>query len=112
MVAESTAFQYPKSHVSLFRINERKRDWSIEFTGLPPYYSPVLLAVPEDGWTLLQSGRSVKRVSLDKGAVLEEFPKEKNEFIQARWIGSQRIMCLARNRSKSAAGTLELYKIE
>ncbi|MFO8068665.1 MAG: tetratricopeptide repeat protein [Alkalibacterium sp.] len=112
MVAESTAFQYPKSNVSLFRITDRKKEWNIEFSDLPSYHSPVLLSVPENGWTLLQSGRLLKRVSLDNGEVLEEFPKEKNEFVQARWLASKRMLCVSRNRSKSAGGTLELYKIE
>lgn len=112
MVAEATAFQYSKSQVTLFRVNERKREWSIEFTDLPPYHSSVLLSVPEDGWTLLQSGRLLKRVSLDNGEVLEEFPKEKNEFVQAQWLGAQRMLYISRNRSKSTDGTLELYKIE
>ena len=51
-------------------------------------------------------------ITADNGEVLEEFPKEKNEFVQARWLAPQRMLCVSRNRSKSAGGTLELYKIE
>jgi len=99
--------------VSLFCITERKKKWSIEVNYSRVFPYPVLLTAPEDGWALLQSEKLLKWVLLDKGEVLEELPKGENENLGARWLGSQRMLCLSRNRFlREAAGTLELYKIE
>lgn len=112
MVDERNAFQYSKSHVSLLRVSEQKKLWSIELTDIAPHHSPILLSVPEEGWALLESGRLLKRVSLDNGEILEVFPKEKPEFIQAQWLGSYRMLCVSRNRSKDEPGKLDIYRID
>lgn len=111
MVNSTNATLYPDSHVSLFSVSQSKKEWTINLTDIAPFHSPISLTVPEEGWALLQSGRLLKQVSLDNGEVLAEFPKEKDEFVQARWLRSHRILCISRNRSKDDPGTLELYKI-
>lgn len=99
--------------VSLFCLTERKKEWSIELNYSRTFPYPVLLTAPEAGWALLQSEKLLKLVLLDKGEVLEEFPKGENENLEARWLGSHRMLCLSRNRFlKKTAGTLELYKTE
>ena len=112
IVDERNAFQYSKSHVSLLRVSDQKRLWGIDLKDLAPHNSPILLSVPEEGWALLQSGRQLIRVSLDNGEILEQFPKEKPEFIQAQWLSSHRILCVSRNRGKDAPGKLDIYKCD
>jgi len=112
MVTDSTATRYPRSQVTLFHTSQMKREWTLEFTDILPYYEPILLSVPEQDWALLQSGQQLMQVSLNSGKVLVQFPKEKSEFVQACWLNSHRILCISRNCSKADPGQLELYKIE
>jgi hypothetical protein len=111
IVSEIQAGRYPNAIITLFSLGDRKKKWTIEIRDLKPWHKPVLLSAPNDRWALIQTGKLLKRISLRDGSVIQTFSKQPQEVIEANWLPSKKIMCLARQLARDTGGALELYKM-
>jgi hypothetical protein len=115
IVNEIHAGRYPNAVVTLFSISDRKKIWSLEIKDLKPWREPVLLSVPEEGWALIQTGKLLKQISLEDGKTLRVLPKQTQEFVEARWLESKKILYISRNPErgyrKRAPGLIECYRV-
>jgi hypothetical protein len=111
-VDETYAARYPNVIVTLFSVAEWEKKWTIEIADLKPERNPVLLSEPREGWALIQTGKLLKRTSLQDGNAVCIIQKQLPELIGAEWLPSKRLMYLSRNPDRDSAGMLECYRME
>lgn len=100
------------SFVSLFSLSDKTTKWTVKLDTLEEWRNPLLFSSPEEKWALVTSGLSIRRISLPEGKSTHMIPAQPNEFIEARYLPSKRVLCIARNPNERIPGKLEWYEIE
>lgn len=103
--------------ICLFSTVENKAIWALHLYGFPRWRKPVLLTCCDEKWALVQTMNSIRRISLPEGKSIQMIIKQKpdrffDELIEAKWLPSKRLLCVARNPIERSPGVLECYKIE
>lgn len=111
-VDQAYAAKNPNAIVSLFSLGGKKKKWTIEINDLKPYVRPVLASAPKEGWALLQTGRSLKQISLKDGKTLKTIAKQPQEIAGATWLPTKKMMGVTRIPAANSLGTLEWFKME
>jgi hypothetical protein len=97
--------------VSLFSLSDKRTRWAVKLDALAQWRSPLLLSSPEERWALVTTGLSIRRISLPAGKSMQMIPTQPEEFVEAMWLPSKRLLCIPRNPNERIRGRLELYSI-
>jgi len=97
--------------ISYFSLTDESKRWAVCLDNLAEWRNPLLTSSPEEGWALVTTGSFIRRISLPTGKSIEMIPALPEEFVEARWLSSVRLLCIARNPNEWSPGKLEWYKI-
>jgi hypothetical protein len=110
-VSEVHAGRYPNAVVTMFSVANRQKEWTITVGDIKPWRSVLLACAPRDGWALINTGSMLKLVGLEDGSIQNVIPKPTPDYVTAKYLGSKRLLYIARNPERDKPGALECYKI-
>ncbi len=114
IVDERYVGRYPNAKVTLFSLPEQRKIWSLEIRDLKPWRNPVLVSVPGEDWALIQTWTLLKKISLQDGKNRGVIPNRTQDYVEARWLASKRLLYITRNpvgtNGQRGPGVVECYK--
>ena len=111
IISEVHVGRFPNAVVTMLSAANRKKEWSLTIGDLKPWRSAILVTAPEEGWALIQTGKLLKLIAIQDGKTIRVLPKQSQEFVTAKWLVSKKLLYVARNPDRKAAGMLECYSI-
>ena len=112
MVATHSSSSYADAWVSLFSISNNETIWSKKFTGIAPFYDPLLITVPDQGWAVIRDEKFLRRIAIMDGSDLERIPTKYEESLKATWASTRSTLYLERMKSRhDGPYIIECYQV-